>query len=97
MLSMSKHKSAGQAVTESRARTGAKTVAITLSAEQKDMLDRLTDRWGGVKATLVAGLHALDAGAPAPTPEEALRVIEDLVRNQKTGGRQRKAEAEGEG
>lgn len=71
---------AAQAVAKSRAKTGAKPVAITLRPIEIELLDELAKAHGGRKAAVVAGLQALKRGAPDPTPAQALRILEVVVR-----------------
>lgn len=54
---------AAGAVAKSRAKTGAKPVAVTLKPEEIALLDRLAGEYGGRKAAVVAGLKALRGDA----------------------------------
>lgn len=53
--------------------------------EQDALLMRLAKLHGNQKNALIAGLEALERGAPAPTPEQALEVLGELVRQRKPG------------
>lgn len=53
---------------------------MRFDAEQRALLERLAKKYGGKKEAVLSGLLALDQGSPAPTPEQALAVIEKLVR-----------------
>lgn len=48
--------------------------------EQRALLERLAKAHGGKKGAVLAGLQALARGAPEPTPDQALAVLERLVR-----------------
>lgn len=53
-----------------------KQSSIRLSEEQDALWKRLAARHGGKKEAMLAGLRALEKGAPEPTPQEALKVLE---------------------
>ena len=72
-------KTLSDAVTESRARTGAKALTMSLSPEENALLEKHAKAHGGKKAAVVAGLRALEARGE-PTPEEALKVLARTIR-----------------
>lgn len=51
--------------------------------DQRVLLEKLAKTHGGKKGAVLAGLAALEQGAPDPTPEQALRVFEGMVRTRK--------------
>ena len=53
---------------------------MRFDAEQRALLERLGKDHGGKKEAVLAGLRALEQGAPEPTPRQALDVLEKLVR-----------------
>jgi hypothetical protein len=69
-----------EAVTKSRQNTGAKGVNVSMKPEERALLQRLADTHGGVKGAIMAGLRCLEAGAPDPTPEQALEVLSRVIR-----------------
>jgi hypothetical protein len=71
-----------EATAKSRERTGTKVVSVALRADEIKLLDALKGAHGGRKGAILAGLRSLQANGVAnePTPEEALRVFERMVR-----------------
>jgi len=60
-----------------------KQSSIRLDPEQQALWDRLAKTHGGKKEAMVAGLRALEQGAPEPTPEQAVRVLDVMVKKQR--------------
>lgn len=58
-------------------------VGLRFSAEELALLDRVAQRYGTKHAAVIAGLQALDRAGAEPSPEEALRILERVVRERR--------------
>lgn len=56
-----------------------KQSSLWMTPEENALWERLAKAHGGKKAAVLAGLRGLDRGAPEPTPEQALKVLGELV------------------
>ena len=73
-------KTASQVVRDSEKRRGVQSTSFKFSPEEMALLDALSERQGGRKAAIMAGLRCLEAGAPEPTPDQALEVLARAIR-----------------
>jgi hypothetical protein len=67
-------KTHSEAVTESRKRTKARAVNVSMKPDESALLDRMADEHGGIKAAIVAGLRALER-RNEPTNDELLEMM----------------------
>lgn len=67
--------SASDAVAKSRAKTGTKSIATAMKADEITLLDEMAEKHGGRKAAILAGLAALK-GAKEPTKADLIAMIE---------------------
>lgn len=76
---MTKALTHAESVTRARQAAGAKGTTLYLKPDERELLDRMAERWGGIKPAVLEGLRRLD-GQGEPSDAQLLAMLERRLR-----------------